>query len=205
MKNSKILSRVLLLLAIPFFVACEGNDDDVSQPIVNEAELITVLNLTLINPVTHDTTSAVFSDPDGPGGIPPTIAPIVLKFTGENDQYLANIVVLDSSDPNDVEEINPEILEESEMHQFFYILNSQSNDILNISYDPEEETDSNGNPLGLSSVWNVSGLSNQGETVTIVLRHSPNKGGVGVATGDITNAGGETDIEVTFQLEIQPE
>lgn len=204
MKISKFISTVLLILAIPLFFACEGNDDDDNLPIVNETELITVLNITFVNSVTNDTTLAVFSDPDGPGGIPPTVTPIILKFTGENDQYLANIEVLDSSNPNNVKLINPEIEEEAEMHQFFYIPNNQASDVLNISYNPEEETDTNGNPLGISSIWNVSGLSNQGETVTIVLRHAPNKGAVGVATGDITNAGGETDIEVTFQLEIQP-
>lgn len=204
MKNSKFLLKALLILAIPLFVACEGNDDDIPQ-IVNESELITVLSITLINPVTNDTTTAVFSDPDGPGGIPPTITPIILKFTGENDQYFANIEVLDSSNPNNLKQINPEIVEEAEMHQFFYIPNNEAIEVLSISYDPEEETDSNGNPLGISSVWNVSGLSNQGETVTVVLRHAPNKGAVLVATGNITYAGGETDIEVTFQLEILPE
>ncbi|NEN24356.1 type 1 periplasmic binding fold superfamily protein [Cryomorpha ignava] len=203
MKNSKIISKALIIFAIPVVFACEGNDDDNPQ-IENEAELITVLNITLINPVTNDTTFAVFSDPDGPGGISPTVTPITLKYTGENGQYLAHVEVLDSSNPNDVEQINPEILEEADMHQFFYLPNTEAGEVVNISYDPQE-IDSNGNPLGISSIWNVLGLTNQGETVTIVLRHSPNKGGAGVATGDITNAGGETDIEVTFQLEIQPE
>lgn len=202
MKNAQFLSKALLVFAIPTIFACEGKEEDKSQ-VVNENELITVLNITLINPVTNDTTSAVFSDPDGPGGIPPTITPIILKFTGESDQYIANIEVLDSSNPNNVKQINPEIQEEANMHQFFYIPNTEADELVNISYDPLE-IDGNGNPLGISSIWNLSGLSVQSETVTIVLRHAPNKGGVGVAEGDITNAGGETDIEVTFQLEIQP-
>jgi len=36
----------------------------------------------------------------------------------------------------------------------------------------------------------------------ITLRHEPNKTAAGVQNGDITNAGGETDIEVTFTFEV---
>ena len=40
-------------------------------------------------------------------------------------------------------------------------------------------------------------------TITVTLRHEPNKDAAGVSSGDIANAGGETDIEVTFNVEIQ--
>jgi len=202
MKNSKFISKAFIFLAIPVLFACEGNDDELPQ-VENEAELITVLNITLINQVTNDTTHAVFSDSDGPGGNPPTITPIYLKYTGDNDQYLANVDVLDTSNPDEVEHITPEIEEEAEMHQFFYIPNTEANEVVNIYYNPNASTDSNGNPIGISTVWDVSGLSNQG-AITIVLRHSPNKGAGGVAEGDIANAGGDTDIEVTCPLVIQP-
>jgi len=39
--------------------------------------------------------------------------------------------------------------------------------------------------------------------VTITLRHEPAKDATGVSDGDITNAGGETDISVNFPVEIQ--
>ena len=74
---------------------------------------------------------------------------------------------------------------------------------MNISYNPQVETDSEGNPIGLSTIWNLSGVSTTSETVTIVLHHEPNKNAAGVSGGDIEK-GGETDIEVTFQLEVQP-
>ena len=204
MLNSKFISLAFLIVVIPVFFACEGHDDDVNSPIEPETELITDLRITLINPATQDTVLAVFSDPDGPGGIPPTVTPLILHYTGENDKYFARIEVLDSSNPNDVEQITPEIQEEADMHQFFYIPNAEANEVVGVSYDPEEAKDSNGRPVGISSIWQLSGLTNQNEKVTIVLRHQPNKGGVGVSEGDITNAGGETDIEVTFQLQILP-
>jgi hypothetical protein len=40
-------------------------------------------------------------------------------------------------------------------------------------------------------------------TLTITLRHEPNKDGDNVADGDITNAGGETDVEVTFNIDVE--
>jgi len=41
------------------------------------------------------------------------------------------------------------------------------------------------------------------DTTVGELRHQPNKSGDNVASGDITNAGGETDIEVTFDVTIE--
>ena len=37
---------------------------------------------------------------------------------------------------------------------------------------------------------------------TITLRHEPNKSGMNVNTGDITNAGGETDVQVIFDITV---
>ena len=39
--------------------------------------------------------------------------------------------------------------------------------------------------------------------ITIILRHEPVKDAEGVSDGDITNAGGETDISVTFPVVVQ--
>jgi hypothetical protein len=39
--------------------------------------------------------------------------------------------------------------------------------------------------------------------VVVTLRHEPDKGAAGVSGGDITNAGGDTDIEVTFPVVIE--
>ena len=45
-------------------------------------------------------------------------------------------------------------------------------------------------------------MSNPSASMTVILRHEPDKAGAGVSDGDITNAGGETDIEVTFPFEL---
>ena len=93
------------------------------------------------------------------------------------------------------EDITVEVQEEAEEHQFFFQNNISG---LIIAYTDEDE---NGHPIGLSSKISTTG-SGSG-TITVTLRHEPNKTAAGVSTGEITNAGGETDIEVTFDVEIQ--
>ncbi|MEZ7887763.1 MAG: type 1 periplasmic binding fold superfamily protein, partial [Flavobacteriales bacterium] len=61
--------------------------------------------------------------------------------------------------------------------------------------------DEEGNPIGLSTVLTTGEMGSG--TITVTLRHEPNKDAAGVSSGDIANAGGETDIEVTFNVEIQ--
>ncbi len=56
--------------------------------------------------------------------------------------------------------------------------------------------DGNGNPVGLT--FNLTTGDATTGSVTIILRHEPMKDASGVSDGDITNAGGETDISVTI-------
>ena len=58
------------------------------------------------------------------------------------------------------------------------------------------DADSEGNPLGLSFILNTGMASSGGLTFT--LRHEPNKPNTG-----LENAGGETDIEVTFDVTVE--
>ena len=69
---------------------------------------------------------------------------------------------------------------------------------VNIAYN---DLDEEGKPIGLSTVLTTGEMGSG--TITVTLRHEPNKDAAGVSSGDIANAGGETDIEVTFNVEIQ--
>jgi hypothetical protein len=64
-----------------------------------------------------------------------------------------------------------------------------------------DDMDGSGNPIGVANTY-LTGDAGSG-TFTVTLRHEPNKTAAGVADGDITNAGGETDIEVEFPVTIQ--
>ena len=80
-------------------------------------------------------------------------------------------------------------------HQFFFsAINGL--DVQTVYTD----MDSEGNPIGQQ--FELTANTSSGG-LFIVLRHEPNKNAAGVPDGDITNAGGETDIEITFPVTIE--
>lgn len=107
-----------------------------------------------------------------------------------NKAYAATIELLnESADPD----ISGEVEEEAEDHIFCF--EATDADITFSAFD----TDSNGQRLGLTSTW-TTGDAGEG-TVNIKLRHQP-----GFKTGDCPLPGdpapGETDIDLTFDIEI---
>ena len=93
------------------------------------------------------------------------------------------------------ENITDEVHDEASDHQFFYQPTTAE---VTIAYN---DNDGFGNPIGIST--NVNTTNSSSGTITITLRHQPDKNGSGVAQGNIQNAGGETDIEVTFNVLVQ--
>ena len=61
--------------------------------------------------------------------------------------------------------------------------------------------DKNGKPIGLTFTLKTGATATTGN-ITVVLRHLPAKSASGVATGDITNAGGATDASVPFPVKV---
>ena len=174
----------MLVLAL-FLTAC--NDDD---PIIeNEEELITTLGYTLTSG--GETVTLLFQDFDGDGGEAPIITGGTLTA---NTNYVGSMQLLNESE-TPTEDITEEIAEEDDDHQFFF-----ETDIPGLSFI-YTDGDSAAQPVGLSSTLST-GNAGSG-TITITLRHEPNKSAEGVSDGDITNAGGETDIEVTFPVDVQ--
>ena len=108
---------------------------------------------------------------------------------------IKNLAVVTPAFVSDCLETTIEIAEEDDEHQFFFSASSALN--LVVAY---ADQDGNGQPLGLLSTITAGGASNG--TLTITLRHEPNKSAAGVSDGDISNAGGETDIEVLFPITI---
>ena len=103
-------------------------------------------------------------------------------------------MVLDERD-SPAEDITQIILEESEDHQFFYSFSPG----LDVTSQYSDE-DSNGNPVGIQFTLATGSAGSGNFTVTLI--NQPNKSAAGVSDGDITNAGGETDIETTFSVVI---
>ncbi|NQX92508.1 MAG: type 1 periplasmic binding fold superfamily protein [Flavobacteriales bacterium] len=174
------------------FTSCDDDDDEPETPVVPvEEEVITTLTYTLTPDNGGADVVLTFQDLDGEGGNDATITGGTLEA---NITYSGAIVLLNEQE-NPAENVTEEIEEEDEEHQFFFI-----NDLpgFSVAYGDQDE---NGNPIGLATTITV-GDAGSG-TLTVVLRHEPDKEAANVSAGDITNAGGETDIEVEFPITVQ--
>jgi hypothetical protein len=187
MKAKHILLGLLGLSIIT--IGCKKKDDPV---IPNEEELITTMIFTLISQDQTDTAVMRFEDLDGEGGNAPIIIGGSLK---KGTIYNGTLLILNEQ-KNPAEDITLEVIAEAEEHQFFY--ETLGGLDLSIAY---ADTDQNGNPIGVNSIITTNAVSNG--QLKVILRHEPDKFATGVAGGDITNAGGETDIQVSFNVDIQ--
>ena len=183
--KSKFYLALLTIFAAFLLSGCDPDD-----PVIpNEEELITTLTYTLAQVDGLDVVLS-FVDLDGDGGDAPTIIGGTLEA---NSVYTGTISLLNST-VTPPEDIGAEVAEEDDEHQFFF---ASSISDLSVTYNDE---DGNGNPVGLETTI-TTGEPGSG-TLTVTLRHEPAKDAAGVADGDIANAGGETDIEVTFDIEV---
>jgi hypothetical protein len=180
----------LLLIALFGLLTFSSCDDDDPEP-ENEEELITTLNVIFEDLSDQSTYTFTFRDLDGDGGSDPVFTTEPLPA---NTEFRVDLEFLnETEDP--VEDITDEVRQEAEEHQIFFVI-----DGVNITHSYDDE-DVNGNPLGVVNTMQT-GDAGSG-TLRVVLRHEPDKFAEGVSDGDITNAGGETDIDVEFEVAVE--
>jgi hypothetical protein len=184
MKNLSILA--IAVVAIVSLIACSKNDP---QPI-NEDELITTITTTLKNG--SETTTLEYKDLDGDGPYEPSVN--VSGNLKAATSYIGTVTFLNET-TNPIGNITEEILAEGVDHQLFFQAPSA---IGTFAY---ADQDANGKPIGLSFTL-TTGAATKGN-LTVTLRHQPNKSADGVATGDITNAGGATDAVVNYPIVVE--
>lgn len=182
MKNFTPILGIFSIFGL-LFASC-----DPKEPIIpNEEELITTLVVELEANGTFYRLE--YKDLDGDGGNPPEIA---VDSLAANTMYSANITLY-YENSEFTEELTGEILDEAEAHQFFFSSTGTST----FTYT---DMDANGNPVGVTFDLTTGDAGD--EQFTVILRHEPNKSALGVSDGDISNAGGETDIEIVFEIHI---
>ncbi len=191
-KKSIIMSKqylwvTFLFVAIFTFNSCKKDD----PVIVDPPELITSLNYTLTPSGGGDAITLTFQDLDGDGGNDPIIYGGTLAV---NEIYTGSLELLNES-VTPSEDITEEIEEDDEDHQFFF-----QTDVTGLSVTYNDQ-DADGNPVGLASTVST-GIAASG-MLTVILRHQPDKEANGVSDGSIDLAGGETDIEVQFPINVQ--
>jgi hypothetical protein len=184
MKNFKLIGITLLTLIV--FSSC--SDDHSHDHGANEEELITTVTTTLTSG--NQTITLTSKDLDGNGPNPP-----VVTASGDltvNTTYTGAIKFLNESVSPAID-ITKEIKEEGLEHQIFY---QAAASIGAFTYT---DADTKGNPIGLAFTLRTAASPTTG-TITVVLRHEPNKTAAGVAQGAIANAGGSTDASVTYNV-----
>ncbi len=176
-------SYIILIISL-LFIQC-GDDN----PIPNESELITSVNLRFIHQDLSDTVMLSFQDLDGDGGLV-GIYKQNHPFKSSS-QYVGTIEVLNEAE-NPAEDITLEIQDEQEVHQFFYLSSDTSR--LSIKYD---DLDANQFPVGLKTklTTGLQGVS----SLRLLLLHEPDKSKPGVREGNPSMAGGDSDIDINFQ------
>ncbi|QYJ68761.1 type 1 periplasmic binding fold superfamily protein [Flavobacterium litorale] len=186
MKNVKL--SILALIALTGLNSC-NNDDDAT--IVNPEEVITTLTATFEPVAGGETVVLTSRDLDGDGPEAPIISVLGNFTTGAS--YSGTVSFLNETE-TPAENVSEEILTEGDEHQIFF----QQDDLGTFTYT---DADVNQRPIGLTFSF-VASTTPQTGLLTITLRHEPNKAAAGVADGDITNAGGESEAMATFEVSV---
>ncbi|CAM1354563.1 type 1 periplasmic binding fold superfamily protein [Tenacibaculum insulae] len=181
--------KLIALLFISSIVVTSCSDDDTPEHI-HEEEVITTMKVVL-TPTTGPAITIESRDLDGDG---PDVPVITEGILAANTTYSAVITLLNETESTP-EDITEEVAEEAEEHQFFYKATTIAS---TFTY---EDNDLDGNPIGINFTVQTADAGTGSYTIT--LKHEPNKSGANVKEGDITNAGGETDIEVVFPITVQ--
>jgi hypothetical protein len=184
MKNFKIFAIAFLIL-----IALNACTKEENKAVIEE-EVITTMTATLKNGT--QTILLTSRDLDGDGPNVPVVTVSGNLTAGTN--YIGTLSILNET-TSPAGNITSEIATKGIFHQFFF----QAPVALGtIAY---ADLDANGKPIGLQFTFATAAAATG--NLLITLRHEPNKSGVGVAGGDITNAAGATDIAVIYPIVIQ--
>lgn len=184
-QTMSILRSMLLLVAVLLFSQCDTEDPEPE----NEEELITTLEMVFESADGEAVTFRLY-DEDGDGPIEPVITNGTLSA---NTNYSVEIEVRNDIENEDITE---EVSEEDDEHQFFFVVSNGLN--LDFAYN---DADDDGNPIGIESTFTTGDASSG--SLTVELRHEPNKSADGVADGNPANAGGETDVQAVFTVTVE--
>lgn len=182
MKIKHIKLFAVVMLSGLVIAGCKKKDDDEDD----EEENITTVKVTLTPVTAGSVQTYTWKDVDGPGGNAPVIEQITLL---PNIPYTCVLQFLDES-KTPAEDITTEIAAEANDHQVYFQTTGVLVNVTNLN------NDGSGLPLGITSLWSNTGVSNG--NIKITLKHKPGQ----KAAGDPVTKG-ETDVEVTFPVRVQ--
>lgn len=185
MKYLKIISLAMMLPLLA--ISCKKKPNPILEVPQEELDDVQVHFILLDDnqQATTDTTSIIF-DKNGASNID-------LLTVHAAKKYLMLIHIF-----NEEESINEEIMEDGDMHQFFFIP-SDSGLITSFEYLDEDQ---NGRAIGLKNKieWAATEITTD---FKIILRHGLDKShenAVDYNDPNYRNAGGEDDLQVSFEI-----
>jgi hypothetical protein len=189
LKNQQNMKKYLpILLVSLLFTSCKKDEVEPTD----DNELITRVELKFTDITAKSTLTYTFQDKDGdPKTAPEKFDKIVLN---KGVTYSVSIGVYDDT-KSPVMDITQEINEEADVHLFVYKTTPASLLTTTIL-----DKDKNGLPIGLSSSILTQSTAGTGK-LNLLLKHQPELNGVKVKTGQ--EAGGSTDIDLTFDVEVK--
>ena len=199
MKNIFRLNYLLYtVLTLFIFTACE--EDEAAPEEENEVEVFTDVKLVFTPTGGGAAVEAAAQDPDGAGVQELQVLGAI--NLAANTSYTLTMVIENCLE-SPCELMNEEIEEEDDEHQFFFAFTNDAftspagNGNIDSASDPinYNDSDGNGNPVGLNTKW-TTGSASTG-TFTVQLQHQPD---VKTATSGSTD--GDTDFALTFNLNI---
>ena len=113
-----------------------------------------------------------------------------------NSSYNVSMFIYNDTDPNNIEDITLEIIEEKDEHQIFYAITNELSGF-SIKSASDDTLDSNGSPLFNKTTWTTTGETS-GDVVGYLIHEPTSK------TGKTrTDFGGATDFEIEFEVHVE--
>lgn len=183
--------KPLLIASVVFLTSCEKDDPEH----IHDGEVITTLEVTVTNQADNSKIvyefEAEHEDHDDHGNDHDAHEAIELD---RNATYTFEVRFLNESDPDNIEDITEEVIEEADEHQVFFELEGTS---ITITAAADDAKDSNNNPLYIKTVWETT---TAGEIDVIAyLIHEPTS-----KTGNSRDDfGGSVDAEAEFEAHVE--
>jgi hypothetical protein len=190
----KTLNTIACVISFATLFNSCSNENDATP--VNEEELITTITAVFTPEGGGSAVTLNSRDLDGDGPNAPEIT--ISGPFAQNTTY-NGVIAFTNESVSPAEDITAEIVAEAEDHQIFYQTTGSLPDF--IYSTTAENVDANGKPIGLETVFTTTTAATG--VLKISLIHLPNKTAVGVAAGDPTNAGGNTDATEEFTVRVE--
>ena len=113
-----------------------------------------------------------------------------------NSSYNVSMMIYNDTDPNNIEDVTPEIIDEADEHQVFYAITDELTGF-SISSASNDTKDSEGYPLFIKTTWTTTGETS-GDVVGYLFHEPTSK------TGSTRNDfGGAVDFEIEFEVHVE--